>query len=81
LNCNYTSNETIYNNDSGEYKFNVVETMEELITLDIHKQPRTYVSKIKLFDDQFNLVAEAVLSKPIKKDFMTNINFNIKVRL
>lgn len=81
LNCNYTSNPTIYNDDTGEYKFNVVETMEKLVTLNVHKQPRTYLSKIKLFDDNFNVVANAVISHPIKKDFLTNLNFNLKVRI
>lgn len=81
LNCNYSSNETIYNALNGEYKFKQVETMEDLIQLSENQRPRTYLSKIKLFDDQFNVVAEASLSKPIKKDFLTNLNFNVKVKL
>ncbi len=79
--ANYSANKTARDEDTGEYKFTEIENINELISLDKEKRPRTYITRIYLLDDQLDIVAIAKPNSPIKKDFLTNINFKIKVQV
>jgi len=79
--ANYTSNLTARNQDTAEYKFTEISFLDELTTIPKHQRPKTYISKIYLFDDELNLVAIANANKPIKKDFLTELDFKIRIEI
>jgi hypothetical protein len=69
--CNASTNPTFYQQpDTGDYK-----NQKEIIM----DKKDTYITTIGLYNDQFELVAMAKLSMPIKKELATNINFRLKI--
>jgi len=79
--ANYTSNPTARDIYTDQYKFIEIDTLDQLSKLEKAKQPKTYVSHVYLFDDKLNLVGKASLSSPVKKDFLTNLDMKIRIRI
>jgi hypothetical protein len=76
--CNYTSNSTAISGES--YMFSTIDKINDLALLDETSRPRTYINNILLFDDYNNLLAKCSLPVPIKKDYLNEYKFKLKVR-
>lgn len=67
---NYSNNYTYFRGDKNILRFdNFVDN------------PRSYVTSIGLYDDEFNLIALGKLPKPILKDSNKELLFQVKLRL
>lgn len=70
--ANYTSNPTFVNQESGLNK-------GKIKNVRFVDNPKTFVSTIGLYDDSYNLLAVAKMSKPLKKTSKDELSITIKL--
>ena len=78
--ANYTSNITA-KNSFGEYKFNTINDLDQLSQINKNLHPRSYITTVFLMNDYNDVMAIGKFPKPIKKDFLNEYNFNIRIRV
>jgi len=77
--ANYTSNQTV-KSLSGNYMFNKINDLNELAKMEKTLHPKTYISTISLMNDKNDVMAICKFPHPIKKDFLNEYDFNIRIR-
>lgn len=78
--ANYSANKTLLD-DSGSYKFQHLYDLNDLISINKNSWPRTYITTVYLMDSYNNVLAIGKLPSPMRKDFLNDYRFNIKVKV